>query len=66
MGNFKIAPVDRIEGHLDVDATTDNSLNAGAGGFVTNARNMCVMFRGLENVMVKRDPRDATIIAPRT
>jgi Ni,Fe-hydrogenase I large subunit len=66
MGNLKIAPVDRIEGHLDIDAVTDSSLNATKGGFVTSVRNMCVMFRGIENIMRKRDPRDATIIAPRT
>ena len=59
MGAIKIAPVDRIEGHLDIDATT-------VGGVVTNARNMCVMFRGLENIMEKRDPRDAPIISART
>ena len=59
MANFKIAPVDRIEGHLDIDATT-------SGGVVTTVRNMCVMFRGLENIMEKRDPRDAPIIAART
>jgi Ni,Fe-hydrogenase I large subunit len=33
---------------------------------VTEANNMVVMFRGIENVMMKRDPRDAPIIAPRT
>lgn len=59
MGNLKIAPVDRIEGHLDIDATTTS-------GVVTHVRNMCVMFRGLENVMEKRDPRDAPIITART
>jgi hydrogenase large subunit len=59
MGNFKVAPVDRLEGHLDLDVTT-------AGGIVTDVKNMVVMFRGIENIMIKRDPRDAPIIAPRT
>jgi Ni,Fe-hydrogenase I large subunit len=58
MGNITIAPMDRIEGHLDIEATT-------VGGLVTNVQNQCVMFRGLENVMVKRDPRDAPIITSR-
>lgn len=60
MGNFKIAPVNRLEGHLDLDVTTDGS------GVVTDVKNMVVMFRGIENIMIKRDPRDAPIIAPRT
>ena len=59
MGFFKIAPVNRLEGHLDLDVTT-------AAGFVVDVKNMVVMFRGIENIMMKRDPRDAPIIAPRT
>jgi Ni,Fe-hydrogenase I large subunit len=58
MGNVKIAPVNRIEGHLDIEATT-------VGNLVTNVENQCVMFRGLENIMKKRDPRDAPIITSR-
>jgi hydrogenase large subunit len=59
MGSFKVAPVSRLEGHLDLDVTT-------SGGFVIDIKNMVVMFRGIENIMIKRDPRDAPIIAPRT
>jgi Ni,Fe-hydrogenase I large subunit len=44
---------------LDLDVTT-------VGGIVTDVKNMVVMFRGMENIMIKRDPRDAPIIAPRT
>ncbi|MHC4474145.1 MAG: hypothetical protein ACYTEL_00770 [Planctomycetota bacterium] len=57
---LKIAPVVRLEGHLDIDATTD------ANTVVNAVDNKVVMFRGLENIMIKRDPRDAPIIAPRT
>jgi len=60
MATLKIAPVNRIEGHMDVDATTD------VNKVVTSVNNKVVMFRGLENIMVKRDPRDAPIITPRT
>ena len=60
MGTFTIAPVSRLEGHLDVEVTTDGS------GVVTDAKTKVVMFRGIENIMIKRDPRDAPIIAPRT
>ena len=62
MGDFKVAPVDRLEGHLDLDVTTDGT----ADNLVTDVKNMVVMFRGIENIMIKRDPRDAPIIAPRT
>ncbi len=62
MGTFKIAPVSRLEGHLDVRVTT-SGVNS---GIVTTAENEVVMFRGMENIMVRRDPRDAAIIAPRT
>ena len=44
MPTFKIAPMNRIEGHLDIEATTD------ANAIVTEVNNMVVMFRGLENV----------------
>lgn len=59
MAVLKIAPVNRIEGHMDVDATTDPQK------VVSSVNNKVVMFRGLENIMVKRDPRDAPIITPR-
>ena len=60
MATVKIAPINRLEGHLDIDAITDGNK------IVTNVDNKVVMFRGLENIMVRRDPRDAPIIAPRT
>ncbi len=64
MGTVKIAPVNRIEGHMDVDATT--GLDACGNTIVTACDNKVVMFRGLENIMLRRDPRDAPIITPRT
>jgi len=60
MAIVKIAPMNRIEGHMDVDATTD------VNKVVQTVDNKVVMFRGLENVMIRRDPRDAPIITPRT
>ena len=60
MGTVKIAPVNRIEGHMDVEATTS------VAQIVTDVKNKVVMFRGLENIMIGRDPRDCPIIAPRT
>jgi Ni,Fe-hydrogenase I large subunit len=64
MGTVKIAPVNRIEGHMDLEAQT---IAIGGGeSVVTHVENQVVMFRGLENVMIGRDPRDCPIIAPRT
>ena len=47
-----IDPLTRIEGHLRVDVEVD-------GGVVTNAWSSGQMFRGLENILKGRDPRDA-------
>ena len=44
---------------MDCDCTTD------ACKIITEANNMVVMFRGLENIAIKRDPRDMPIISPR-
>jgi Ni,Fe-hydrogenase I large subunit len=63
MATIKIAPVYRLEGHLDIYATTAHYVFS---HYVTDVKNMVVMFRGIENIMMKRDPRDAPIIAPRT
>jgi Ni,Fe-hydrogenase I large subunit len=65
MAHFKIAPFNRLEGHLDLHAEVTN-LPWGTEALVTEASNMVVMFRGIENIMRRRDPRDAPIIAPRT
>jgi len=47
-----IDPVTRIEGHLRVDVEVD-------GGKVTKAWSSGQMYRGLENILKGRDPRDA-------
>jgi hydrogenase large subunit len=61
MGTVVIAPVNRIEGHLDINATTDGTPE----NFVNSVQNICAMFRGFENIMKKRDPRDAPVICSR-
>jgi hydrogenase large subunit len=60
MATVKIAPLNRLEGHLDIEATVDDSSK-----LVTHAQTKCVMFRGIENIMLLRDPRDAPIITQR-
>ena len=59
MSTVKIAPMNRIEGHMDIEITLDGS------NMVSDVKNQVVMFRGFENIMPGRDPRDATIIMQR-
>jgi Ni,Fe-hydrogenase I large subunit len=58
MGTVIIDPVTRIEGHLraEVDVTD---------GLVTDARVSGTMARGFENLLVGKDPRDATYVTER-
>jgi len=53
-----IDPVSRIEGHLKIEATVEN-------GVVKEARSSGMMYRGLENILLGRDPRDAARIMQR-
>lgn len=53
-----IDPVTRIEGHLRVDVEVD-------GGRVKKAWASGQMWRGVENILVGRDPRDAWAITQR-
>ena len=53
-----VDPVTRIEGHLRVEAQVD-------GGQVTDAWSSGTMWRGIENVILGRDPREAWLFAQR-
>jgi Ni,Fe-hydrogenase I large subunit len=60
MATIVIDPLTRIEGHskwtIEVNDTS---------GVVTEAHGGGTMFRGFENIMNKRDPRDAPVICQR-
>ena len=58
MSRIVIDPVTRIEGHLRVEAQLD-------GGKVAKAWSSTTMWRGLEKILVGRDPRDAWYFAQR-
>ncbi|MFN8629487.1 MAG: nickel-dependent hydrogenase large subunit [Chloroflexota bacterium] len=58
MANVVIDPVTRIEGHLRIEAQVD-------GGKVSKAWSSGTMFRGMELILQKRDPREAWIWAQR-
>ena len=53
-----IDPVTRIEGHLKMELEIEN-------GVVTDARAVGTMYRGLEPLLIGRDPRDATYVTER-
>ena len=53
-----IDPVTRIEGHLRIDVALDN-------GRVSDAWAACTMWRGIENILHKKDSREAWLFAQR-
>lgn len=59
MAIITIEPLTRIEGHLGIEAELD------ATNTVINAKCPGVMFRGIENILKGRAPRDAEVITQR-
>ena len=55
-------PVSRIEGHLGVEVQFDTLDGVQQ---VVDARASGLLFRGFENILVGRDPRDAPLITQR-
>jgi hydrogenase large subunit len=53
-----IDPITRIEGHLRIDVEVDDHA-------VNNAWASCTMWRGIENILRGRDPRDAWLFTQR-
>jgi hydrogenase large subunit len=53
-----IDPITRIEGHLRIDVEVENNA-------VSNAWASCTMWRGIENILKGRDPRDAWLFTQR-
>ena len=53
-----IDPITRIEGHLRVDVEIDD-------GAVSNSWASCTMWRGIENILQGRDPREAWLFTQR-
>ncbi|HSE43539.1 MAG TPA: nickel-dependent hydrogenase large subunit [Acidobacteriota bacterium] len=52
MARIVVDPITRIEGHLRIEAEVDK-------GQITKAYSSCTMWRGVEQIMIGRDPRDA-------
>ena len=55
MATITIDPVTRIEGHLKLELQVEN-------GAVASARNTAALYRGFENIVLNRDPRDCAPI----
>jgi hydrogenase large subunit len=53
-----VDPITRIEGHLRVDVEVNN-------GAVSNSWASCTMWRGIENILRGRDPREAWLFTQR-
>ncbi len=53
-----VDPITRIEGHLRMDAEVEN-------GFISKAWASGQMWRGIENILQGRDPRDAWVFTQR-
>ena len=58
MAHITVDPVTRIEGHLRIDVEVE-------GGRVQNAWSSGQMFRGIERILLGRDPREAWIFTQR-
>ena len=58
MATIIIDPLTRIEGHSKWTFTE-------TAGVASNAMASGTMFRGFENILMRRDPRDAPVITQR-
>jgi Ni,Fe-hydrogenase I large subunit len=61
MPTIKIDPLNRIEGHVAVEVVVDSV----AAGNPQSVKVYGTMFRGFENILARRDPRDAPVITQR-
>jgi len=59
MATIVIDPLTRIEGHNRWVVEVDSN------GIVTSAKSSGTLFRGFENILKQRDPRDAPQITQR-
>jgi len=59
MATIIIDPLTRIEGHSKWTIVTNGA------GSVIDAKASGTMFRGFENILMRRDPRDAPVITQR-
>jgi hydrogenase large subunit len=63
MGKILIDPVNRMEGHLGIDCQTAAAESGGVR--VTEAMLHGQLYRGFEQILAGRDPRDAYVLCQR-
>ena len=63
MATIKIDPVNRMEGHLGIDCETVPAESNGVR--ITEAYLHGNLYRGFEQILVNRDPRDAMVLCQR-
>ena len=59
---IKIDPVTRLEGHLNIEVTIDTVGGVQQVLSSPAPKSSGAMFRGFENMLIGRDPRDASIL----
>jgi len=59
MATIILDPLTRIEGHSKWEITADTTNG------ITGVKASGTMFRGFENILMRRDPRDAPVITQR-
>jgi len=60
MSTLIIDPLTRIEGHSKWTITVNDATTT-----ISDAQASGTMFRGFENILMRRDPRDAPVITQR-
>jgi hydrogenase large subunit len=65
MPKLIIDPINRMEGHLGVEADTVPAESGGLRVATNSAMLHGNLFRGFEQIMIGRDPRDAMVICQR-
>ena len=63
MGKILIDPVNRMEGHLAIDCQTTAA--EGGGVRVSHAMLHGQLYRGFEQILKGRDPRDPMVLTQR-
>lgn len=64
MARILIDPVNRMEGHLGIDCQI--AADGPSGGFLVNHAELHgQLYRGFEQILKNRDPRDAMVLCQR-
>lgn len=65
MSKIIIDPVNRMEGHLGIDVTTMPAESGGVRVAQNGAKLHGQLYRGFEQILKNRDPRDAMVLCQR-